>query len=367
MHRSARYLGALLATLALSTAAAAQELAERDFLDESAAIDSLVQPTRPIPPPVPYEAPTGTFYIATDLVGFTRSDAAGVFATSSARQPVLTGDDLDFANQPGLRTLLGVRLTDYLAAEGSYLGLFDWNEQATVRNNSTNTLGTVGNLLSPFTQFGQPPTSGLDYLRFVDVRVKSQFNSGELNLRHYIDLPYSTVQASALYGTRYLGIRERFSYRSESTVPNPAGTAIAVDVDTDNQMFGPQIGGALDMHIAPRAWLNLEAKGIMLFNDTSQSTQFTTGPLVGPGVPLAGSRSDHRLTYAADLQATLSWKFSKAFVWRVGYQAIFVEGLSLASENFSVNAQNASVDPSRLSKDGNLAIHGPFTGLTLTW
>lgn len=368
MHYSARYLGAMLAALALVSVASAQELAERDFLDGSAAVDSLVQPTRPIPPPLePYGSPLKTFYVTTDLVGFMRSNAGGVFATNTARQRLFTGDDLDFAAQPGLRTLLGVRLTDYVALEASYVGLFDWNEQHSLRNGGTNVLGSAGNLMSPFTQFGSPATAGFDYNCFVEVSVESQFNTAEVNLRHTIDLPYSTVQAAAIYGTRYMSLRDRFNYRSESAEPAPAGTALTVDVDTHNQMFGPQIGGALEMHVAPRGWLNLEAKGIMLYNDAGQNTRFASGPLVGPAVPVFGSASDKRLSYAADVQATLSWRFTQAFVWRVGYQAIFIEGLALGSENFGTNALNASTDPSQLSKSGNIAIHGPFTGLTITW
>jgi hypothetical protein len=368
MHHCARYLGAVLATLALVSSIRAQELAERDFLDGSMAVDSLVQPTRPTPPPLePYLSPVSTFYVTTDIVGFMRSNAGGVFATNSTQQRLFTGDDLDFAAQPGLRTLLGVRLTDYVALEGTYLGLFEWSEQHSLRNGATNALGTTGNLMSPFTQFGQPATAGFDYNRYVEVSVESQFNSAEVNLRHFIDLPYSTVQASVIYGTRYMSVRDRLAYRSESAEPVAPGTAISVDVDTDNQMFGPQLGGALEMHVSPRGWLNLEAKGIMLYNDASQSTQFASGPLVGPAVPVFGTASDNRMSYAADVQATLSWKFAQKLVWRVGYQAIFIEGLALGSENFGTNALNASIDPSQLSKSGNIAIHGPFTGLTLTW
>jgi hypothetical protein len=67
------------------------------------------------------------------------------------------------------------------------------------------------------------------------------------------------------------------------------------------------------------------------------------------------------------VQVTLEWKFSQAIVGRLGYQAIFVEGLALGSENFNRNALAAATDPSQLVKDGNAAIHGPFTGLTITW
>lgn len=345
----------------------AQELAARDFLDQSAAVDSLVQPNQPTLPPEPYISPLGTAYFTVDTMGFSRSNPAGNFAATSPGRVALSGDDLDFAFVPGLRALLGVRLSDYTSIEASYFGLFDWNEQNSVRNNQLNALASAGNLFSPFSGFGQAPQAGLDFNYLVDVRVESQFNSGEVNLRRRLDMPYSTVQCAAIFGTRYLTIRDRFFYRSESLEPNPAGTVNTAEVGTNNRMLGPQIGGALEMHVAQRAWLNFETKGAMLFNQASQGTVFQTGPLAGGGTPVYGTRSDQRLAFAADLQVTLMWKFSQAIVGRLGYQAIFVEGLALGSENFNRNALNAPTDPSQLVKDGNAAIHGPFTGLTITW
>jgi len=376
MHSGARTLRAMPATLALCALLAAfagasplraQELAERDFLDGSEAVDSLVQPTRPTQPPLPYVSPLATIYATADLVGLTRSHASGNFAATGPGRIALSGHDFDFAFQPGMRLLLGARLTDYAALEASYFGLFDWNEQRSVTNGDMNILGTNGNLFSPFSNFGQAPQGGLDFNYFIDVQVETQFNSGEINLRRRIDLPYSTAQASMIFGTRYLDVKDRFQYRSQSLIPNPAGTLITDVVDTNNRMLGPQIGGALELNVAPRGWLNIETKGAMLFNEASQSTLFTRGPLAGPGTSVYGTRSDQRLAFAADVQATLCWKFTRAIVGRVGYQAVFIEGLALGSENFGQNAANVLVDPSQLVKDGNTVFHGPFTGLTITW
>lgn len=345
----------------------AQELAARDFLDNSAAVDSIVQPNQPTLPPEPYISPLGTAYFTVDTMGFSRSNPAGNFAATAPGRVALSGDDLDFAFVPGVRMLLGVRLSDYTSIEASYFGLFDWNEQNSVRNGQLNPFATQGNLFSPFSNFGQAPLVGADFNYLVDVRVESQFNSGEVNLRRRLDMPYSTVQCAAIFGTRYLTIRDRFFYRSESLEPNPAGTINTAEVGTNNRMLGPQIGGALELNVAPRGWLNIETKGAMLFNEASQSTLFTRGPLAGPGTSVYGTRSDQRLAFAADVQATLCWKFTRAIVGRVGYQAVFIEGLALGSENFGQNAVNVLVEPSQLVKDGNIVFHGPFTGLTITW
>ena len=322
----------------------------------------------PLIPPTPYVSPLGTLYFTTDFVGFTHLDPTAAYAKANRTTTVLSGNDFDFANQPGLRLLLGVRLNDYYAVETSYLGLFNWNDIQTVRNLDPNSQGTAGNLFSPFTAFGNPAQVGLDYNNFVSIASETQLNTGEINFRRRVDLPSSGFQASGIWGFRYISLADRFSYRSQSASPLPGGSAVADDVVASNRMFGTQIGGALEMHVERRAWLNIETKGIMFTNDSSQSSVFSSGPLAGPATTtVGGDRSQQRVTFGADVQAMLSWRFSRAIVGRLGYQAIFLEGVSLGANNFNQNARNATIDPSELANNGHMTFHGPFTGLTVTW
>ena len=158
--------------------------------------------------------------------------------------------------------------------EASYLGLFDWNDFQSVRNLDTNALGTQGNLFSPFTGFGNPAQAGLDYNSFVSIASETQLNTGEFNFRRRIDLPSSGFQASGIWGFRYISLADRFSYRSQSNSPLPGGSTVADDVIASNRMFGTQIGGALQMHVERRAWIDVETKGMMFTNDSSQNTTF---------------------------------------------------------------------------------------------
>jgi hypothetical protein len=322
----------------------------------------------PLIPPTPYQSSLGTIYVASDLVGFARLDPKGTFATANRTTTVLSGDNLDYVHTPGMRTMVGLRLNDYYALETTYLGLFDWDVQNSVRNVQVNLAGTAGNLYSPFTNFGSPPQAGLDFNNFVSVASETEFDTGELNVRQRVDLPSSGFQAAGLWGLRYIGLSDRFSYRSRSVSPAPSGSVVANDVNAYNRMLGAQFGGAFEMHVERRAWVNLEAKGMVLTNDSSQSSHFAAGP---PGAAATtstvGEQSQRRVSFGADVQATLSWRFSPAIVGRLGYQALFLDGVALGDDNFLKNARNATVSPSELANDGNMTFHGPFTGVTFTW
>jgi len=334
---------------------------------EIVAADVLAPPTRPGDMGTPYVSPLGDLYATIDYVGFARSDPTGSYARSNASRDVLTGDNFDLGNQPGMRTLLGARLTDLMAVEASYLGLFEWGDQQSARNLDLNPFGVSGRLFSPFTTFGFPETSGLDFNSLVTVVNETQFNGGELNIRRFIEMPYPAFQVSGVGGFRMLSVDDRFSYRSQSFVPTPNGTAITNDVAGRNRMFGGQLGGMIELRVERRGWLNLEVKGLMLGNDAKQSSTFTTGPLVGAGTTTAGEASQRTLTLGVDVQGSMAWKFTPSLVGRLGYQVIYLDGLAMGADNFMKNAPYAAANPSLLDKEGQLTVHGPFMGVTATW
>lgn len=317
---------------------------------------------------VPYESPLLTTYFTASVVGFRRDwQTSRTIATlDNTTDAVLRTNDLNFVNQPGLSLLAGRRLTDYFAIEAGFVGLLKWDETRAVQDQTPNSQGTLGNLFSPFTNFGDPPIVGLDYNDFVSIRTQSDFNTFEINVRQRFDTPPSMMQASGLYGFRYFNIHEQFQYRSTSQSP-AGGTANAVDVETHNGLYGVQVGGTVEFRIEPRAWLNIEAKGIMCYNAASQETQYTVGPLAGQGVTTNSDATNGRVLLGADVTAQLIWSFKPGIVGRVGYQGIFLDGLALASENFVRNAPFIPTGTTDVYRDGHLAYHGPFAGLTVTW
>ena len=98
----------------------------------------------------------------------------------------------------------------------------------------------------------------------------------------------------------------------------------------------------------------------------------TTGHGLGPQdlrrfyvLPLA--QPDAMRCWGADLSAGLSWRFVSQVVGRVGYQAIFLDGVALGDENFQHNARIAPSGPRLLANDDHTIFYGPSAGLTVTW
>jgi len=247
------------------------------------------------------------------------------------------------------------------------LGLYEWDDTRSVRNQSLNAQATAGDLFSPFTGFGNPADVGFDFNNFVAARTNTQFNNVELNLRQHLYMPYSTVRCDALYGLRYANVQDRFEYRSLSAAPLLDGTAGAVDVEASNAMFGPQLGGAMEFHIERRAWIRFEGKAAGLYNHAGRQTDFAFSPLAGPAAFTTDERSQGRLAFVGDIEASCIWSFTPSIVGRVGYQAIFIDGVALGSQNFSSSASALGADGAEVVRNGNLTFHGPFAGLTVTW
>ncbi len=319
--------------------------------------------------PFVFQSPLKTTYFTADMVAFRRDwQASQTFATlDTSTNAVLGTHDLPFVFQPGMRLLAGRRFNDWFALEASYIGLLDWNESRSVRDSTSNALGTTGNLFSPFSNFGDPPIVGFDYNYFASIHVVSTFNNAELNLRQRLATPPSCLQATAIWGLRYINIQDRFSYRTQSFEPAPGGTNTAIDVQARNNLFGVQVGGTVEFQVERRCWLMFEAKGMLMANSASQQTSYTAGTLAGAGSTVTGSRSQGRAMLGADLAATLEWKILPGLIARFGYQGIFLDGLALGSNNFLRNLADMAINPNQLSENGHLAYQGPFAGVTLTW
>jgi hypothetical protein len=336
-------------------------------------------PYAPAPNPLPtlglcdqllvYQSPVDTMYFRTEAVAFQRDwQASQPMATlGNPTNVVLSTHDLQFTMQPGLSVLLGRRLNNVFALEGGFIGLLSWNESRTVQNSTINSQGTAGNLFSPFTHFGNPAQVGLDYNTFSSIRTATDFNTAELNIRQRFFTPPSILQASGVYGFRYINIHDRFEYRTRSLSPSPAGSDNAVDVVANNGLFGVQAGGTLEFQIEPRGWINFEAKGIMCRNGAREEMQYTVGPIAGPGTTVNTDQTKGRMALGADVQGSVVWKFTPAIVGRAGYQCIFIDGLVLGSDNFGHNAPLITTGHTDVVSTGNLAFHGPFAGLTVTW
>jgi len=322
----------------------------------------------PCPAPV---RPRSPWYFQADAL-ILRRDVAGSTAAATRNTPtqtVLSTWDLDEPFKAGARCLIGRTWggDSPLQIEVSYFALAPWDSRAALRDTTANTLGGQGNLFSPFTDFGNPPVEGLDYNNFVTIREFSYMDTLEINLRRLLPMPPDRLTTSFIFGFRYMGIREQFDYYSESEVPVPLGATNAVSTRTNNEMYGVQIGGLFEFYCEHQWWVNFEIKGALCNNAARQQTLYTIGDLGGPLDDFLGSRTKNSTAFIGDLALTFVCRPTNRLTARVGYQAMWIEGVALAAENFRPDVNLLTLGPAQLTSRGSVVYHGPHAGLELVW
>jgi hypothetical protein len=299
-------------------------------------------------------------FAAFDAVSLAREiDEDQVFATlNTPTNDVLNANDLSFHQEAGLRVVVGAKVTEWYALELTAISLSDWDDARSVSDATLNPGGTAGNLFSPFTGFGSPPAEGLDFNDFASIGLSSRLETLEWNLRQRLDVSDSAgFAATVLYGFRFLSLDELLEYRTHSTLPLPAGTSNALDVTMDNNLYGVQLGATADYYWAP-CWINLEGKAALCHNaileETNSSLISRADP---PNAPIDRVREVGSTAFVGHLSATIELRFTEHCVGRAGYQALFVDGLALASESTTAE----------LPHDASAVFHGPIAGVVVMW
>jgi len=303
------------------------------------------------------QPPRMPWYVRADAVVFTR-DANGDVDIASLEIPgnvVLSTRRLDFPFQLGPRILIGRTINECYQVEGSYFDLAQWDDAAVVRNSD-------GLLFSPFVDFGGLPSTDFDDNNLISIRSTSYLRNAEINLRRALPMPPGRAAASFLIGMRYMGISEGFEYLSES-----AAATNFVRVDTGNELFGAQIGALMEFYKEDCWWINFEIKGAICQNSANQHTTFTHTLAGQASQDFAGAVSKNGTAFVGDLALTVLYRCGEHLAARFGYQAIWVDRLALAADNFSTDVGILIDGPAQLRRDATVVYHGPFAGLELAW
>ena len=338
------------------------------------------------------------WYFGADAMALKRDGVHGAFASLVTRDwtpladgppnwswtqsavNVLDAHDVDDGYRGGWNALIGRTIGERSAMEVSYFGLSDWSDSRTVVDQTpfqiteltipddptSLTPGAIfiGSLFSPFTDPSGEPVEGLDLNYLTSISYSSSLYGFEWNLRRQLIIPAHWVQGSVLIGGRYMDLRENFSYYSESAFP-AATVTNTVATQTANKMTGVQVGAEFNFQVEPQCWVDCEIKGGVFNNAASQNTEFTHQGVLYPGI-----RAENTSTFALDLSLHLTYEPNSFTTLRIGYQALWIDGLALASDN----AANALVlvpadpaNPANLMSNGKAVYHGPRLGITCAW
>jgi hypothetical protein len=308
------------------------------------------------------------WYVSADFVALRRDprerQAFTQIGNGGTGPTALSSQDFDYPLDAGGQFLLGHRFTDRLSFEASYLGSFEWNDQTYVRSNDANTLGGQGNLSSPFSEFGFVPTPGLDFNNFVFAETSTNFENLELNFRYRPEfVPYGPFDVSFLYGVRYIHYDETLGYRSESDFPAPGGSINTLDVATDNDMFGAQIGLTGHTLIYPSFWIDTDIKGAMYNNHARQRTVYENtenGALTS--FATAAQRDD--TAFSGDVRIIGNYQLLERLTLRAGYQVTWVTSAATAVSNFETDIDVLRLGPGDLRTTDTITYHGPVLGIT---
>ena len=277
---------------------------------------------------------------------------------------VLTTNDLEHEFDSGGRFTIGRTLGTCYQVEASYLGIYSWADNVAAADSTANSLGGTGRLSTLFSNFRNPAVSGLDFNNLVTASDYNTFQSAEVNLRGWLNLPPGPFDVQFLVGARYMKAFEDFRLSAFANVPAPGATNAAI-VQTHNDMYGVQIGIDMKFLVSARYYVDFETKGGILEDFASQNTAYTN---ISGGVPTVFNTValQHRTAFFGDVTVTGNIQVAANWTVRFGYQAIFVNGMALAPQNFQTNNALLRSGPGQLDDSGEAIYHGPILGVMWT-
>jgi hypothetical protein len=306
--------------------------------------------------------PRCPWYVQADALWLKRDriDRVPIAALTTPDNIVFSTQELDSPFRAGPRVLVGHTIGETRwQVDVTYFLVDSWDDTATMRDSTPNGV-SLGNLFSPFTNFGDPPIYGYDFNNYVSIREFSQLQNGELNLRYLMPMPHECLTAKFILGLRYMSINEQLDYQSQSTVPLAVGTLLTTR--TTNDLIGPQIGGDFNFYAYRQCWINLEIKGAICAN---RALQETAG--VNVVTPIGNRDSRDATSFVGDLDLELVWQITPRLITRVGYQAIWLTDIAMAARNFGQPASILENGDAYIETGGHPVYHGPHLGLEYTW
>jgi hypothetical protein len=219
----------------------------------------------------------------------------------------------------------------------------------------------AGDLYSVFSDFGTQPVGGFPQTDAADVHgiaYSSELHNGEINLRHRWVSENCLLHGSRLLGVRYIALDEDFTHFTRVA----GGGSLDYLDTTQNDLYGLQIGADLHLCVSPRFKLGAEVEaGAYVNRATTNTVAVTDTPTV-----LLESVSDTDVAFAGEASLIGLFKVTPRFHIRGGYQALYLQGVALATENFNTQSPFSSRQ-SFIDNSGYVFYHGATLGFEWMW
>ena len=318
------------------------------------------------------------FDFSAEAVFLARTKGAADFDFSSmgiGGPRVLTADQVDLDDmKAGLGLQANVQLGPGSSLEVSYFGLNSWDESATAESSTYD-------LYSFISDFGLFPPGGSGFddpdrssLHRIDY--KSELHNGEINVRRRWNEPSGFWQGSFLGGIRYMDIDEHAQFRAWGASNNAAA---AIDprffdykVATRNSLVGFQLGGDLWYNLIPGVKVGGELKTGIFNNSTNQETNIHANSLPGFGISEIHEYADaDDVAYITQLNTQLWYRLNYSWAFKGSYQVMYVDGVTLAAENFNSTPPAVflpgSTRTAMMNNDAEVVYQGFTLGAEYMW
>jgi len=270
-----------------------------------------------------------------------------VILDSASNATLLGTSDLTYSMEAGTRLVLGRRVGEAAAVELLYFGLNNWSASRTVVGN--NDLRIPGDL-------------GLTTLDFFNADALTASQSSTIdNVEVNLWRRYSESPLELMAGFRYLNLDEQFQI---SATDSDTG-ASRYRVNTQNDLFGGQIGGRFRSSLDQQGRLGLEATakagvfgnavGMQQFVSDSNNTFVLRNTDVTAG----------RTAFVGDIGLAALMRVTDSITARIGYTLIWVEGVARAANQLDFTDTTAS--GTSLAYGQGAFMQGVFTGLEVGW
>lgn len=231
---------------------------------------------------------------------------------------LLDSNSFDFDYEPGFEASVLFQMDNCRTFEMRYFGLSDWSE----RNLNVSSATGINLLTNPATTRGLSQTIESSY--------ESELRNFEMNIRRK-----GWGNTSFLVGLRYTELNERLGINIFDTT----GPPLVEDFQwtTNNEMWGLQVGADRDLF----SWCNKirfdgRARTGLFLNDTEVHLyrQQHHGGAIIPN-PVFGFDNETDFAIVAELGVNGTYQLRKNWAFLFGYQVLWLDGVSLASEQVS--------------------------------
>gem|GEM_PF-2065896 len=317
-----------------------------------------VQPYYPVQPPMQMQGGANCFhpgpYAEIGAVFLDRRNEARDFAILVDDDPPLNTDNNlfrvsqgDFNYEVGPRAVIGYDFNQRVAYEAMYYGVYTWDWATTVTApDDVNVVGDLG--LNPALAFFNADTA--------TVSLDSSFHNFELNrIGSFNDC------VAWILGFRYIRLTEEFRLTATDDVFLPGATTSRYNVDVTNNLYGAQLGLRL-RHMIGNFSYDLIGKAGVYANSAEQSQFVGTD---GGATIRDSSTSGTDVAFVGDIMMTGRYHFSSAVALQGGYQALWLKGVALATDQLDFS--DAAGAGELLDNDGGVFIHGAHAGLLIVW